>query len=226
MTEKNKSKNFELFIHRRHLARFICRYELFKRILDIEGSIIECGVHNGSGLLSFAKLSEIFEPYGIKRKIIGFDTFKGFTEINNPKDKNSKSQNIYLNKKSFNLDQEDLTNINQSIKEFENDRYLKQYPKIEIIKGDAVKTIPKFISKNKHLIIALLFIDFDVYKPTKIALKHFLPLMPQGSILAFDEINNESWPGETAALMEEIGDIKKIKIEKFHFDSNISYITF
>ena len=50
--------------------------------------------------------------------------------------------------------------------------------------------------------------------------------MPQGSILAFDEINNESWPGETTALMEEIGDIKKIKIEKFHFDSNISYITF
>ena len=124
------------------------------------------------------------------------------------------------------MDQEDLNNINQSIKEFENDRYLKQYPKIEIIKGDAVKTIPKFISKNKHLIIALLFIDFDVYKPTKIALKHFLPLMPQGSILAFDEINNESWPGETTALMEEVGDIKKIKIEKFHFDSNISYITF
>ena len=69
MNLKNNFDNFELFTHRRHLARFICRYELFKKILNTEGSIIECGVYNGSGILSFAKLSEIFEPYSIKRKI-------------------------------------------------------------------------------------------------------------------------------------------------------------
>ena len=50
--------------------------------------------------------------------------------------------------------------------------------------------------------------------------------MAKGSILAFDEINNEGWPGETLALLEEIVDLKKIKIQRFHHDSNISYIVF
>ena len=51
------------------------------KILNIEGSIVECGVWNGAGLLSYAKLVEIFEPYSIKRKVIGFDTFEGFVDI-------------------------------------------------------------------------------------------------------------------------------------------------
>ena len=63
-----------------------------------------------------------------------------------------------------------------------------------------------------QLIISLLFIDFDLYKPCKYAINKFLPRMAKGSILAFDEINNEGWPGETLALLEEIVDLKKIKL--------------
>ena len=224
MDINKKIQNFELLAHRRHLSRFICRYELFKNILNIEGSIIECGVLNGAGLLSFAKLSEIFEPYAIKRKVIGFDTFEGFDKTKNPKDKNKSKKNPYLNKESFKLNKKDFNLILESIDNFNKERYLKQYNKIELIKGNAIKTIPQYIKKNKHLIIALLFLDFDVYQPSKIAIKNFLPRMHKGSILAFDEINNESWPGETTALIEEIKDLRKIKIEKFYFDSNISYI--
>ena len=80
------------------------------------------------------------------------------------------------------------------------------------------------MKKNKHLIVALLFLDFDIYEPTRVALKNILPRMPKGSILAFDEINNAGWPGETLALVEEIEDLRKIKIETFHFDSTISYV--
>ena len=37
----------------------------------------------------FAKLCAIFEPYGIHRKIIGFDTFKGFPNIDKQRDQSS-----------------------------------------------------------------------------------------------------------------------------------------
>ena len=77
MNETVKWQNFEMQVHRRHLARFIVRYELFKKILDVKGSIVECGVHYGGGVLAWAKLSSIFEPYALNRKIIGFDTFEG-----------------------------------------------------------------------------------------------------------------------------------------------------
>ncbi len=60
---------------------FLARYELFKIVADIQGSIIECGVLLGGGLLSFAKLSAILEPYNFQRRVIGFDTFTGFSEV-------------------------------------------------------------------------------------------------------------------------------------------------
>jgi len=48
--------------------------------------------------------------------------------------------------------------------------------------------------------------------------------MPKGSILAFDEINEKEWPGETLALLNEFGSLNKVEIQRFPFDSNISFI--
>ena len=45
-------------------------------------------------------------------------------------------------------------------------------PKIEFIQGDANVTIPEFVQDNPFLIISLLYLDFDIYEPTKTALKY------------------------------------------------------
>ena len=216
--------NFELVTHRRYLARFIARYELFMKILKIEGSIVECGVYKGDGVLAWGKLSEIFEPYAYKRKIFGFDTFKGFPDTNSKKDRHKSYKNPNLNKKRFKLKMSEYEQILKAIDQFDSEQYLNNFKKISLIKGKAVKTIPKFIKENKHLLVALLFIDFDINEPAKTALKNFVPRMSKGSIIAFDQVNNDGWPGETLALIEEMQDLRKYKIEKFHFESNISYI--
>ena len=36
-------------------------------------------------------------------------------------------------------------------------------------------------------IVSLLYLDMDIYEPTKVALKELLPRMAKGSIIAFDE---------------------------------------
>lgn len=46
--------------------------------------------------------------------------------------------------------------------------------------------------------------------------------MPKGSVIAFDELNNDTWHGETIAVMESIG-IKNLRIERFPYDSRTSY---
>lgn len=72
--------------------------------------------------------------------------------------------------------------------------------------------------------MALLYLDFDLYEPTLLAMKHFLPRMPRGSIVAFDEINDPKWPGETRALLE-IVNLNDRKLECFPFEPHISWIT-
>ncbi len=94
--------------------------------------------------------------------------------------------------------------------------------KVELIKGDAVKTIPEFIRNNKHLMVSLLFLDFDLYEPTKVAIENFFPRMPKGAVVAFDELDNPLWPGETQALLETIG-INKLAMKRVEFDPYIGY---
>ena len=94
--------------------------------------------------------------------------------------------------------------------------------KVELVKGDAVKTIPKYVKKNQSLIIRLLFLDFDLYKPTIVALKNLYNLVPSGGIVAFSELGLEKWVGETIAFKEFFKD-KKVKLKKFEYDPYQSY---
>jgi len=73
--------HFTKYVRRHELARFMVQYELFKKVQPIKGSIVECGVYHGAGVMAWAKLSEILEPYNFLRKIYGFDTFGGFPSV-------------------------------------------------------------------------------------------------------------------------------------------------
>ena len=49
----------------------------------------------------------------------------------------------------------------------------KKFENFELIKGNVIKTIPKFLKNNTNLKIAILHLDMDVYEPTKVALNKF-----------------------------------------------------
>ena len=94
--------------------------------------------------------------------------------------------------------------------------------RVEIVKGDAVETIEEYVSNNPALTVALLYLDFDIYKPTKVALEKLIPLVCKGGIIAFDEFNYDKFPGETEAVKEYFK-VNEIKLERFYFDPFIGY---
>ena len=53
--------------------------------------------------------------------------------------------------------------------------------KVELIKGDACTTIPKYIKDNPHLIVSFLYLDFDIYSPTKL-FENFMALFQRGEL--------------------------------------------
>jgi len=218
-TVVEKLENFSKYVPRQMLTRFLAKYELFKRILSIHGSIIECGVFHGGGMMSFAQFSAIFEPVNHQRRIIGFDTFEGFKSISKVDYQTSTdlSQTYEggLRANSY----EDLKECSEL---YDLNRFLGHINKIELVKGDACITIPKYVKDNPHLVISLLYLDIDLFEPTKVALQNFLPRIPKGGIIAFDELNASNFPGETMAVLEEIG-ISNLKIERLPFDSCMSF---
>ena len=220
-SEKNILLHFTKYVRRHELARFLVQYELFKKIQHIKGSIVECGVFQGSGIMAYAKLSEILEPYNFKRKVYGFDTFEGFPTVDK-KDLTGNGAVAEVGRLKPNYDTYD--EIQECINDLNSTRLLSHQDKVVLIKGDATKTIPEFLDNNKHVLVSLLYLDFDIYEPTKVALKEFLPRMPKGSIIAFDELHDEKFPGETVALLEELN-LNKYPLEHFPFEPHISYIT-
>jgi hypothetical protein len=46
--------------------------------------------------------------------------------------------------------------------------------------------------------------------------------MPKGAVIAFDELDNPMWPGETLALLESIG-INRLKLRRLDWDPYISF---
>jgi hypothetical protein len=213
----DKLRAFTRHVPYTELSKFVLKYELFKKIVNTNGSIIECGVFNGNGLFTWATLSSILEPVNHTRKIIGFDTFEGFPSIN---EKDISDRNTLLKKGG--LKSNSFDDIKMAIDVFDKIRPLGHISKIQLIKGDATKTIPEFLEKNKHLVTALLYLDFDIYTPTKTAIESFIKTMPKGSMIVFDELNIENWPGETIAVSETLG-INNLRIKRFNFFPQISY---
>lgn len=209
--------NFPLYVPRQNIANFLVKYELFKRILTVQGSIIECGVAFGSGLMAFAQLSAIFEPVNHQGRVVGFDTFAGFPSLSK-EDRKSESQEA--RKGGYAVDS--YEEISKCIRLFDQNRFVGHIPKVELVRGDAIKTIPEFVEDNPQLIVRLLYLDFDLYEPTKIAIETFLPRMPKNAIIAFDELNLKDWPGETVAALELLR-INDLALERFPFGSTVSF---
>src|SRR5688572_23322888 len=90
---ESKLENFPKYVRRQNLTRFLALYEIFKRVLNVKGSIIECGVNHGFGLMTWAKLSAILEPVNLTRRIYGFDTFAGFPNVSDA-DRAAASQHV------------------------------------------------------------------------------------------------------------------------------------
>lgn len=214
---EKKMENFAKYVRRQNLTRFLAQYEIFKRVLGVKGSIVECGVLRGGGLAGWMKLSAILEPVNLTRRIYAFDTFAGFPSVSE-----TDRQGLGAGVEPGNLYSDSYDELKELIKIYDSDRFLGHVDKVHLIKGDAVRTIPEFIEKNRHLVVSLLFLDFDLYEPTKAAIEHFYHRIPRGGIIAFDELDNPLWPGETSAMLESIG-AGNLRIERVEFDPYIGF---
>lgn len=218
LSTEDKLSCFPKYVPRINLKRFLILYELYKKVLPVKGSVVDCGVYRGFSFTSWIKLGSILEPENFNRRVYGFDSFEGFTNLSRF-DSNRNTETFVGD-----LSSDSELEIKELIKVYDQDRVLGHIPRAEIIKGDVRETIPNFIEENPHIVISLLFLDLDLYEPTKVALENLVPRMSKGSLLVFDELDNPQWPGETLALLHSLG-IRNVELKQIENDPYISYVT-
>ena len=178
---------------------------------------MEFGVRWGQNLSIFSALRGIYEPFNRHRKIIGFDTFKGFPSIHSKDGKSTLMKKGQLDlTKNYDLYLEKILQFQ------ETDNPISHLKKFEICKGDATKELPKYLKNNPETIVSLAYFDLDLYKPTKKCLEIIKSRLVKGSVIGFDELNDPDSPGETLALKEAIG-LNNIRLKRYKFASRVSY---
>jgi hypothetical protein len=209
-------QNLGLYINRQSLSRLLFMHELYQKVINIHGVVMEFGVRWGQNMSLFTNFRGIYEPYNYNRKVIGFDTFEGFPELD-LKDGDKISVGDYAVTSDY------IEELEAVLKYHESESPISQKKKFELVKGDATKTLEKYLEDNPETIVSLAYFDFDIYLPTKKCLELVKDRLTKGSIIAFDELNCPDFPGETLALKEVFG-LDKYSIQRSPLNPLISYI--
>jgi hypothetical protein len=209
--------NIGLFTESKNLSRILFMNHIYRQIVDVQGCIVEFGCRWGQNLALFSALRGIYEPFNRHRKIIGFDTFQGFPDLD-PKD----GLGNIMFKGNLSTTTDYKTELEGILSLHEELNPLKHIKKFEICKGDATREFPKYLKNNPHTIVALAYFDFDLYEPTKACLDALKPRLTKGSVVGFDEANDPDSPGETLAIIEALG-LPNIRLKRFQHCSRVSY---
>lgn len=210
--------NLGLFLNRQTLSRIIFMHELYHKVIPINGIVVEFGVRWGQNLALFSSFRGMYEPFNYSRKIVGFDTFSGFPSVSKQDGTDEiASQGAYSVTEGY----ENYLDSVMSYHEFESP--LNHIKKYEIVKGDAVLTLEKYLQEHPETIIALAYFDFDIYEPTKKCLELIKSHITKGTVIGFDELNWPAFPGETLALKEVFG-LDKYSIRRSPLNPAPSYI--
>ena len=187
-----------------------------KNSLKNDGDIFEFGVYRGQTLITAAL---ILRELNSKKKVYGFDTFKGFpsaskfdqlSQFRNKEYFGKKIRNEFENflkiKKTF--DKNKIFNARNisTANDFSNSNYEYVMKKIDyfklknirLIKGDFKKTIPDFFAKNK-VKISSCNMDCDLFDGYQIALPYVYKNLSKNGYIRLDEYYSLKFPGAKIA---------------------------
>ena len=200
------------FYHKSNISRLgklIYQYEIYKLIKDLPGDVLEFGVFKGNSLIRFLTFRSIIEN-NFSRKVYGFDTFKEFPTQKRKNDKKLK--------KEFTADagKPIRKNILKSIldkKKFEN---------FELVEGDVLKSLNKFLKNNPNLKISLLHLDMDVFNATNFVINKLKDRIVKNGIILIDDYGTVE--GATKVIDNFLQKNKKLELKKMSFYKVPSFI--
>lgn len=152
---------FYWFADRRRFGKLCAHYELYRRIVNIPGDILEFGVYKASSLIRMVVFRDLLET-SFSRKIVGFDAFGHFPTEGLSLSTDQNYVPYFESAGGPGLEVQEVEAILRDKGCSEN---------VSLIKGNVIETLPKFLADQPQTRIALLHLDMDVYEPTRVAIE-------------------------------------------------------
>lgn len=209
--------SFILSDDRRVFNKLIARALLYNEVKDIPGDIVECGVFKGTGIYTFLKLKNIYNPNSSK-KVIGFDFFNTDKLIESIKsDIDKKTMETLFNSRNFTHEKsfKDVLHNKLILDGFSETDF-------DLIAGDISLTSKEFALNNPGAKISLLYIDLDIEEPTYNTLMNLWDNITKGGLIVFDEYGYHKWT-ESLGVDRFIKE-KNLEIKSLNFACPTAFI--
>jgi hypothetical protein len=209
--------SFILSSDRKVFNKLIARTLLYNEVKDLPGDIVECGVFKGTGIYTFLKLKQLYNPNSVK-KVIGFDFFNTddlLSSIDNQMDKETMS--VLFNGRDFKHEKNYDMFLHEQIL---THGFLDT--DFQLIQGDVSLTTKNFSQNNPGFKISLLYMDLDLEEPTYNTLVNLWDNVVKGGIIVFDEYGYHKW-SESKGVDKFIEE-KKLEIKTLNYYAPTAYI--
>lgn len=220
ISDEHMMTSFGLYLRSSALVKYLVINELYELIIDLPGSIVEFGTWYGQNLVLFENLRAIYEPFNKTRRIIGFDTFSGYSGFS---DKDADGE--VVTEGGYTVTSDYPTYLKELLAVHEGCNVLGHIRnQHSLVQGDVTETAPKYFDEHPETIVALAYFDMGLYEPTKAALNAIKPHLIPGSIILLDEFTWSETPGEAIAFKETFKDVP-YTIRKSRYTAERAIIT-
>ena len=190
----------------------------------MHGSIFDFGVFRGSSFFTWQQLSAIFEPYNHTRKIVGFDSFEGFSTLTDA-DISTEDQGFALKEQGAMAFRDGEAELERGIALCDMNRPLGHVRKAHVVKGILPEAFVRYLDEHPETIVALANFGLGLHRPTRDTLALLKPRLQSGSILVFEDLNQSMWPGESKALYEVFSP-NEISLERSPACPHVSWLEY
>ena len=160
--------------------------DLYRKVEDVDGCVVECGYGYGMSFLALSKLAANDDS-----EILGYDSFMGFPEPSEMDVSDRQPKKGEWNHRTRAEAFRQIMNFGL------NPTWTNS--KVKLIEGFVETSLITDPPPNQ---IKFLHIDLDLYSAYQSALQNLWPLVANGGIVVFDEYNETKWPGATSAINE------------------------
>ena len=220
-TPEEKERSLGLFIRGSLLARLLAIGEIYQKIIERPGIVLDLGTWRGQTAVLCENYRAIFEPLHFNRRITCFDTFdgyQGFSIEDQPTDLHKDGTYALGGVEHGEL----LSNILQLHER--NNAMGHINGKHRVVAGDIRETLPRYFEEHANEIVALAFFDLNCYEPTHVAFDLVYKRLVPGGIIAFWQLTRSEVPAEGRVYAEQFMNKREHELFRSEYYPGLCYI--